>query len=120
VRNGQNLFTTSGRYFNVTAGITEFWYKSEFAAMYPYFGATNVPTAVFHDVGHLTQMLWKGTTGVGCVSLDCGADMVVNGASSTLNKFTVCNYAPPGNINNQYGANVGVPISTTDLGSWLD
>ncbi|KAF2023615.1 PR-1-like protein, partial [Setomelanomma holmii] len=120
VREGQNIFTTSGNYINVTSAITEFWYKSEFPHMVPYFGATDVPDSVFHSVGHLTQMLWKGTTSIGCVSLDCGNSMVVNGASSTLNKFTVCNYAPPGNIGNEYGANVGLPISSTNLGSWLD
>jgi hypothetical protein len=117
---GQNLFTVSGTVFNVTAGITESWYKSEFPAMQPYFGQPSLPDAVFHNVGHLTQVLWKGTTGVGCVSLDCGANMKINGAASTLNKFTVCNYAPAGNIATLYAANVGFPLSTTNLGSWTD
>ncbi|KZM25184.1 uncharacterized protein EKO05_0008483 [Ascochyta rabiei] len=119
---GQNLFTTSGTVFNVTAGITESWYKGEFQAMLPYFGAANIPDDVFHNVGHLTQVLWKGTTKVGCVSLDCGTRMMVGGQPSNLNKYTVCNYSPPGNVYGQYATNVGSPISQSDaaLGHWYD
>jgi hypothetical protein len=120
VANGQNLFTVSGSAFNVTAGITESWYKSEFPPMQPYFGQASLPDSVFHQVGHLTQVVWQGTTSVGCVSLDCGTRMKVNGQTSTLNKFTVCNYYPPGNIANRYDTGVLPPISTTNLGSWSD
>jgi hypothetical protein len=119
---GQNLFTTSGIYFNVTAGITESWYKSELPFMNGYFGQANLPDSVFHNVGHFTQVVWKGTTRVGCVSIDCGTRMMVNGAVSTLNKYTVCNYAPAGNVGGQYAINVSPPISTSPaaLGSWTD
>ncbi len=118
---GQNLFTISGDYFNVTAGITESWYKGEFAPMIPYFGKPDVPSDVFSEVGHLTQVLWKGTTSVGCYSLDCGSRMVVGGQSgSRLNKYTVCNYYPAGNYGGQFANNVGRPISTTALGSWIN
>lgn len=118
---GQNLFTVSGDYFNVTAGITESWYKGEFQAMLPYFGQPSLSDAVFHDVGHLTQVLWKGTTSVGCFSMDCGTMMIVGGQTgSNLNKYTVCNYYPAGNVGTQYAINVGSPISTTNLGSWSD
>ncbi|KAF2633159.1 PR-1-like protein [Macroventuria anomochaeta] len=115
---GQNLFTVSGNFFNVTAGITESWYKGEFQPMMPYFGAANIPDDVFHNVGHLTQVLWKGTTRVGCISIDCGNRMIVGGATSSLNKYTVCNYAPAGNVAGQYAINVGRPSSTSNLGSW--
>ena len=117
---GQNLFTTSGPVFNVTGGITEGWYKGEFQAMLPYFGAPSLDDVVFHEVGHLTQVLWKGTTSVGCFSLDCGARMTIGGQPSNLNKYTVCNYYPAGNIDTLYAINVGLPISTTNLGSWSD
>ncbi|KAH7355955.1 CAP domain-containing protein [Pyrenochaeta sp. MPI-SDFR-AT-0127] len=120
VRQGQNLFTVSGEAFNVTAGITESWYKGELEPMMPYFGQNDIPDDVFHSVGHLTQMVWKDTTKVGCVSLDCGANMIVGGVSSTLNKYTVCNYAAPGNVAGGYAENVAAPISTTNLGSWAD
>ncbi|OAL01831.1 PR-1-like protein [Phaeosphaeriaceae sp. SRC1lsM3a] len=117
---GQNLFTVSGNVFNVTAGITESWYKSEFPPMEGHYGEASLDDNTFHQVGHLTQVLWKATTGVGCYSLDCGDNMKVNGASSRLNKYTVCNYAPQGNIGTLYADNVGSPISTTNLGSWSD
>ncbi|KAG9200668.1 hypothetical protein G6514_006848 [Epicoccum nigrum] len=117
---GQNIFTTSGPIFNVTAGITESWYKREFQAMFPYFGEPSLSDDVFHEVGHLTQVLWKGTASVGCTSVDCGADMTIGGQASNLNKYTVCNYYPAGNVATLYADNVGFPISTTDLGSWSD
>jgi hypothetical protein len=104
----------------VTAGITESWYKGEFAAMSAHYGKASLTDDVFHKVGHLTQMLWKSTTGVGCVSLDCGDSMIVDNEPSTLNKFTVCNYSPQGNVGTLYGQNVGLPISSTNLGSWAD
>lgn len=118
---GQNLFTVSGDAFNVTAGITESWYKSELPPMMPYFGDADLPDEIFHQVGHLTQLVWKATTGVGCVSIDCGDNMVVGSdTSSPLNKYTVCNYAPAGNVAGRYAINVQAPISLTDLGSWAD
>lgn len=117
---GQNIFTTSGDAFNVTAGITESWYKSELPPMMPYFGQANIPDEVFHSVGHLTQMVWKGTTKVGCVTIDCGDKMIVGNSPSTMNKFTVCNYAPAGNMGGAYAKNVDSPISQTNLGGWAD
>ncbi|KAF1938842.1 PR-1-like protein [Clathrospora elynae] len=117
---GQNLFTVSGNAFNVTAGITESWYKGELEPMMPYFGQKDIPDEVFHRVGHLTQLVWKSTTRVGCVSLDCGGAMVVNDKSSTMNKYTVCNYSPAGNVGGEYAENVVAPISSTNLGSWTN
>lgn len=120
VSQGQNLFAVSGDVFNATAGVTESWYKGELELMEPYWGKSDIPDDVFHSVGHLTQMLWKGTTKVGCVSIDCGNTMIVSGSTSTMNKYTVCNYSPPGNVGGAYGENVARPISMTNLGSWVD
>lgn len=116
---GQNLFVVSGDAFNATAGVTESWYKGELEPMTPYFGKDDIPDDVFHEVGHLTQMVWKATTGVGCVSIDCGDKMVVGGSISTMNKYTVCNYSPAGNTG-AYAENVSPPISTAALGNWAD
>ena len=88
--------------------------------MMPYFGKMDVPDDVFHSVGHLTQMVWKGTQKVGCVSIDCGNRMVVGGQASTMNKYTVCNYSPPGNVMGRYGLNVAPPASLQNLGGWAD
>jgi hypothetical protein len=123
VSEGQNLFTVSGNSFNVTAGITESWYKAELPFMNGHYGEPQIPDDVFHQVGHFTQVVWKGTTSVGCFSKDCGTNMEVNGqVGSELNKFTVCNYLPPGNVNNNYDVNVQPPTSTdaAALGRWDD
>jgi len=116
---GQNIWASTP-YFNVTGGITENWYKNELPPMMPYFGQANIPSQVFPNVAHLTQMAWKGTTGVGCASVDCSGRMMVGGRLSRVDKFTVCNYAPAGNIRDRYALNVDPPRSTTNLGRWTD
>lgn len=117
---GQNIYTTSSDAFNVTAGITEVWYKNEFSATLPWLGFANIPATIFPGIGHLTQMVWKDTTKVGCASVDCGSKMLVGGLPSKMNKFTVCNYGPAGNVGGSFALNVGRPISTSNLGKWTD
>ncbi|RYN54833.1 hypothetical protein AA0118_g8944 [Alternaria tenuissima] len=117
---GQNLFVVSGDAFNATAGISESWYHGELDPMKPWFGKNNLPHEVFEQVGHLTQLVWKETTKVGCVSLDCGTAMIVNGQGSTMNKYTVCNYAPAGNFGGKYAANVEPPAPSAKLVGWAD
>lgn len=51
------------------------------------------------QVGHFTQMVWKGTTEVGCAVLN------VKG-SQWLETYVVCDYQPPGNVVGQFPANV--------------
>ena len=46
--------------------------------------------------GHFTQVVWKGTTKVGCGSADCGSD----------GTFYVCNYDPAGNLEGAFPDNV--------------
>ena len=116
---GQNLFAVSGDAFNVTAAITESWYKNELPPMNPYFGSANIPSDVFHNVGHLTQLLWKGTTSVGCVSKQCDNMQNSDGTPTTMKMYTVCNYWPPGNYPDQYAANIDSPNSQ-NFGSWSD
>ncbi|HXH53053.1 MAG TPA: CAP family protein [Sphingomicrobium sp.] len=44
-------------------------------------------TGNWADVGHYTQMIWRGTTHVGCAIV-----------SSSSRDFLVCRYSPPGNV----------------------
>ncbi|MCI1141601.1 CAP domain-containing protein [Sphingomonas sp. WKB10] len=84
-RQGENLWTgTRGAYrFDEMAGhwIAE---KRDFV---------NLPTPNFsrtgrwQDVGHYTQMVWRGSTAVGCAI-----------ASNRTDDFLVCRHAPPGNV----------------------
>lgn len=48
------------------------------------------------DTGHFTQVVWKGTTRIGCAQLASAEDGV----------YTVCNYMQPGNVYGQYWQNV--------------
>ena len=44
-------------------------------------------TGRWEDVGHYTQIVWRGTTAVGCAM-----------ASNATDDYLVCRYSPPGNV----------------------
>jgi hypothetical protein len=44
-------------------------------------------TGTFGDVGHYTQIVWRGSTEVGCAL-----------ASNARDDYLVCRYSPPGNV----------------------
>jgi hypothetical protein len=48
-------------------------------------------TGNWSDVSHYTQMIWKGTTRVGCA---------IHSAGRT--EYLICRYSPPGNIDGKY------------------
>ncbi|EEQ84994.1 uncharacterized protein BDCG_08263 [Blastomyces dermatitidis ER-3] len=77
--------------------ITNMMYNDEaglFAGMY---GQANPDMSNFSKWGHFTQIVWKGTTVVGCATVKC---------SNHLRWNTVCNYGPPGNFGGRYAQNV--------------
>lgn len=47
--------------------------------------------------GHYTQLVWRGTTGVGCATRTCTENSPF-GARFPTWQLWVCNYTPPGNI----------------------
>lgn len=117
---GYNTYLSSTSAFNVTAAITETWYKNELSSLTPYFGVPTLPVSLLPRVSASAQVLWKGTTKVGCASVDCTGKMKVNGVASGLSKYTVCNYAAAGGVNGLFAVNVGRPVSTANLGKWTD
>jgi hypothetical protein len=116
---GQNTYLSSTSAFNVTAAITETWYKNELSSLTPWFGIATLPVSLLPSVSASAQVLWKGTTRVGCASVDCTGKMKVNGVASGLSRYTVCNYAAVGGVNGLFSLNIGRPVSTT-LGKWTD
>jgi hypothetical protein len=84
-REGENLFAgTAGAYSY--AEMVGLWVAEK-----RYFTNGPMPaistTGRWQDVGHYTQVVWRGTTRVGCaLSTGGGQD------------YLVCRYAPPGNV----------------------
>ncbi len=56
--------------------------------------------------GHFTQLVWKGTTTVGCARVDCAG----SAGGNVQGWFVVCEYYPPGNVGGQYREQVGREI----------
>ncbi|AAS50188.1 AAL178Wp [Eremothecium gossypii ATCC 10895] len=50
-----------------------------------------------HATGHFTQLVWRSTTSVGCAYVMCGP---------CYGLYIICQYDPPGNVADQYVANV--------------
>ncbi len=47
-------------------------------------------TGRWSDVGHYTQIIWPGTTRVGCAL-----------QTSSASDYLICRYSPPGNVDGQ-------------------
>jgi len=80
-RYGENLFMGTAGYYNV-ADAVKAW-EGEKA----YYSGEELNYSNWKDSGHYTQVVWKGTTHVGCATAACKGNMIV-----------VCNYDPPGNV----------------------
>lgn len=86
---GENL--ASG-YENVTAGIMAWGHER---TSYDY-GKAEFSS----KTGHFTQLVWKGTTSVGCGRSNC------TGKGDAPGWYVVCEYYPPGNVQGQFKENV--------------
>ncbi|KAI1421761.1 CAP domain-containing protein [Xylaria sp. FL1777] len=91
----------------VKMATTNMWYDGEFGAFLPsYYGQATPDMTNFESWGHLSQLVWAGTTSVGCHAQFCPKGT----AYSTLDSwFTVCNYSPPGNVGGAYAKNINRP-----------
>ncbi|KAF2083623.1 PR-1-like protein [Saccharata proteae CBS 121410] len=79
-------------------------YTSAYGSDQPTDGV-NIPSGA--DIGHFTQMVWKGSYAVGCASQDCSS---VFGADVPF--VTWCNYRLTGNVDGEYADNIADLIST--------
>ncbi|CAG8908295.1 unnamed protein product [Penicillium egyptiacum] len=87
--------------------ISEMMYTDEapyFASLY---GQDSPDMSNFSKWGHFTQIVWKGTSQVGCATVSCSDLKNVGGPAP----YTVCNYGSPGNYAGEYADNVLKPNS---------
>ncbi|KAM3423206.1 hypothetical protein BST61_g656 [Cercospora zeina] len=107
---GQNL-AAGVKEDNITASITDLWYGSEFNAYDPkWYGTSEPDMSNFAAFGHFTQVVWKGTTAVGCYVADCSKTGLVGVGRNVPPYLTVCNYKAPGNYVGRFKDNVGKPL----------
>lgn len=81
---GENIFMGTAGYFGV-ADAVQSWEGEK--KLYKY-GPIDEKT--WYPTGHYTQVIWKGSTTIGCGKSLCNGNMMV-----------VCNYDPPGNYMGQ-------------------
>jgi uncharacterized protein YkwD len=105
---------------NVTSIITELFYNNEagnFNGMYGQSTPSNIQDeSAFDGWGHFTQIVWKGTTKVGCATYDCSNDGGLKGVGGSVAPiFTVCNYKSAGNFLGEFDSNVGQPLGHAQI-----
>ncbi|KAF7303384.1 Fruiting body protein SC7 [Mycena indigotica] len=57
---------------------------------------------------HFTQVVWRGTTQVGCALTVCAPGTIFDPKFTNTAEYYVCEYAPPGNIIGQFDQMVSV------------
>ena len=60
------------------------------------YGEANPDMTNFDLFGHFTQIVWKSTSAVACVTQDCSGQGLANVGGDVAPYFTVCNYMSPG------------------------
>lgn len=73
--------------------ISNLMYNNEMGYFESLYGQDTPDMSNFDAWGHFTQIVWKGTTHVGCSTVMCPTLGNVDGSNMP---FTVCNYSPAG------------------------
>lgn len=110
---GQNIAAGVGG-DNISVIITDLFYNGEVNWYDGLYGQTSPSMDNFEHWGHMSQMVWRDTTAVGCYTSYCPNGLAKVG-SNVPPFFTVCNYQSPGNIAGQYnrvGQTLGQPTVT--------
>lgn len=107
---GQNIAAGSN---DIGAIISDQFYNSEVnnyvAAIGGVYGnEPNMDEKVFDGYGHMSQVVWAGSTKVGCAtSSGCSSLVNIDAGSNIPPIFTVCNYSPQGNMVGDFHNNIG-------------
>lgn len=80
---------------NISAVITDLFYNAEEPLFSSNYGMADPDMSLFEKWGHFSQIVWKGTTHVGCYTAHC-PNGLGNVGSDVSPYFTVCNYKNPG------------------------
>ncbi|KAF9885085.1 hypothetical protein FE257_000725 [Aspergillus nanangensis] len=104
---GQNIGYGVGS-SDIGVMISNLMYNNEMGYFTDMYGSANPDMTNFDLWGHFSQIVWKGTTEVGCATVVCPSLGNVDSSSSV--PFTVCNYSPPGNYDGEYADNVLAPL----------
>jgi len=93
---GENIaaYAPAGQAAATPAGVVKSW-GGEWSA----FDYAANACASGQVCGHYTQLVWRGTTRVGCARATCSVNSPFSGAPTW--DFFVCDYEPPGNWSGQ-------------------
>ncbi|KAF2167519.1 hypothetical protein M409DRAFT_36574 [Zasmidium cellare ATCC 36951] len=77
----------------ISISISDQWYNNELGWYASLYGEAQPSMTDFEHWGHFSQVVWKGTTKVGCATVNC-PDGVMGWPSTPW--ITVCDYGGPG------------------------
>jgi hypothetical protein len=89
---GQNIYASTGSGSPSPKAVVDSWVSE--TKNYNYTANTCSGTC-----GHYTQVVWRNSIGIGCGVKACSTNSPFTGSTNWF--IVVCNYSPPGNVNNQ-------------------
>jgi len=87
---GENIFARAGNNVITSKDVVNAW-----ASESPNYSYADNTCAANQQCGHYTQIVWAGSTKLGCGVTSCSQNSPFQGSNNW--EFWVCNYDPPGN-----------------------